>query len=286
MMSSPRKRLIGLCLVASFLSMGAPAYATKPVVGSDVFPEPRVITIDRNLPEQSMSLEVQAAIRQERNQPRRDLSGRIHYMVDLVSDVTHGHSADTPVDQRLGDWHKPAMYSVTHAFEARYNLKATGMISWVGNGFSAYLTPEQLNALQRDPLVTQITEDHDVALSAVWSDQYQGSEFVPWNITAVGGNQLSSGLVRAYVLDSGVGYHSDLLNVIARVSANAGIPVVGCYPHSTHVAGILSAARNNMGVVGVAASVPLVSVSVSDSSSTVVADNCGIRLAMRTTSPQ
>ena len=161
MMSSPRKRLIGLCLVASFLSMGAPAYATKPVVGSDVFPEPRVITIDRNLPEQSMSLEVQAAIRQERNQPRRDLSGRIHYMVDLVSDVTHGHSADTRVDQRLGDWHKPAMYSVTHAFEARYNLKATGMISWVGNGFSAYLTPEQLNALQRDPLVTQITEEYN-----------------------------------------------------------------------------------------------------------------------------
>lgn len=75
------------------------------------------------------------------------------------------------------------------------------------------------------------------------------------------------------MLDSGVGYHSDLPNVITRASANVGIPPVGCYSHATHVAGIVSAARNSVGVIGVAASVPLVSVSVSDTTNS--ANNCG-----------
>jgi hypothetical protein len=100
---------------------------------------------------------------------------------------------------------------------------------------------------------------------------------MPWNISAVAGNQLSGGSVRAYVLDGGVGYHNDLPNVISRLSADPStsspVPAVGCYPHATHVAGIISAPRNNTGVVGVDSWVPVVSVSVSNTANTTF--NCG-----------
>lgn len=174
----------------------------------------------------------------------------------------------------MGDWHKPAMYGVIHAFEARHKLKATSMFSWVGKGFSAYLTPAQVDALQHDPQVARISEDHEAEYSAVWADQPTfGSEKTPWNVAAVGGNKLSGGSVRTYVLDSGVGYHNDLPNVISRTSADPLIPAVGCYPHATHVAGIISAPRNGLGVVGVDSSAPIVSVSVSATKNTTY--NCG-----------
>jgi hypothetical protein len=268
--------LTGLFLLVAILFIPVPARAAETFAGSDGLPEPRVATPDLNLPEERMSVEVQAAMASERNQPVHDESGKIHYIVDLADDVTKGYSENTPVDARLGDWHKPAMYGVTHAFEARYKFQATGMTSWVGNGFAAYLTPAQVDALQHDPQVVRVTEDHVEELSAVWANQpLTGSEIMPWNIAAVGGNKLSGGSVRAYVLDGGVGYHSDLPYVISRVSADPLAKVVGCYPHATHVAGIISASRNGAGVVGVDSSLPVVSVAVSDHNMNNLTDNCG-----------
>jgi hypothetical protein len=266
-----------LFLLVAILFIPVPARAAETFAGSDGLPEPRVATPDLKLPEESMSVEVQAAMASERNQPVHDDSGRIHYIVDLTDNVTNGYSDKTPVDARLGDWHKPAMYGVTHAFEARYKFQATGMTSWVGNGFAAYLTPAQVKALKHDPQVVRVTEDHEEELSAVWADQpLTGSEKMPWNIVAVGGGkQLYAGSVRAYVLDVGVGYHNDLTNIVSRVSADPLANVVGCYPHATHVAGILSAAQNGAGVVGVDLSVPVVSVSAADSNKNNQTYNCG-----------
>jgi len=221
-----------------------------------------------------MSVKVQAAMKHERSQPLKDDSGRIHYIVDLADNVTKDYSDNTPVDARFGDWNKPAMHGVRRAFEAKYQFQATGIFSWVGNGFIAYLTPAQAKAIQRDPQVVRVTEDHAMEFSAVWANQpLAGTEIMPWNISAVSGNQLSGGSVRAYVLDAGVGYHSDLPNVISRISADPLMPIVGCYPHATHVAGIISAPRNGLGVVGVDSSVPVVSVSTSTTANATF--NCG-----------
>lgn len=266
-----------LLLLVSALFIFAPARAADTFAALDGLPEPRVATPDLNLPEQIMSREVQAAMKIERGQPRHDKTGKIHYIIDLTDTVTKGYSDRTPIDERLGDWHKPAMYGVAHHFEARYKFKATSMFSWVGNGFTAYLTPAQAEALQHDPQVARITEDYESEFSAVWANQPSyGSETIPWNIAAVGGNKPSAGLinsVRAYVLDGGVGYHSDLTNVAERYSDNTGVPPVGCYPHATHVAGIISSPRNGLGVTGVDSSVPVVSVSVMDAADTTY--NCG-----------
>jgi hypothetical protein len=153
------------------LFIHASARAAGTFVSSDGFPEPRVATPDLNLPEQNMSVKVRAAMAEERRQPIRDASGKIHYIVDLADNVTKDYSDNTPVDARFGDWNKPAMHGVRRAFEAKYQFQATGMFSWVGNGFSAYLTPAQAKALQRDPQVVRISEDHEMEFSAVWVDQ-------------------------------------------------------------------------------------------------------------------
>ena len=295
-----------MILTISPLSWAAETFISP----DDDLPEPRVEVLDLNLPEQIMSLEVQAAIEEERNQPIRDKEGRIHYIIDLVDDVDKGHSDKTPMDERFGNWHKPATVGAIHGFETKYKLKATGMFSWVGKGFAAYLTPQQLKALQRNPKVKQITEDRKTDSIINWvnnplveapqmelvteeiaeSDTLSDSEFivdeqlvtteqVPWNITAVGGYKQSNGSTRVFVLDSGVGYHEDLPNVISRESAVAGVPVVGCYPHATHVAGIISAPRNGIGTVGVNSSVPIVSVSVISDINSSSTSNCGKQIS-------
>lgn len=93
-------------------------------------------------------------------------------------------------------------------------------------------------------------------------------ETLSWGRNAVNG-KTSNNTRRIYVIDTGVGYHQDLTNVIARVNASCGtnnngcpgISPVGCYPHATHVAGIIGAAYGNKGVAGVNAGAKLISVS-------------------------
>lgn len=48
--------------------------------------------------------------------------------------------------------------------------------------------------------------------------------------------------MRVYVLDAGVGNRVNLLSVTSRLSAVPGVIPAGCYPHATHVAGIVSGA--------------------------------------------
>lgn len=93
-----------------------------------------------------------------------DASGRAHYIIDLVDNVTDGYSDTTPIDPRLGDWNKPAIFGVIHDFEAQYRFKADAAFSWVGYGFVAYLTLSQVEALQRDLRVVMITEDSQMPL--------------------------------------------------------------------------------------------------------------------------
>ncbi len=83
-----------------------------------------------------------------------------------------------------------------------------------------------------------------------------------------------------YVIDSGIADHADLnmhptfprVNVacgsggdcdtVGSASDRAQYPLVGCYGHATHVAGIIGASANSAGTVGVYAGVKMRSVSV------------------------
>jgi subtilisin family serine protease len=84
---------------------------------------------------------------------------------------------------------------------------------------------------------------------------------------------------RVYLIDSGVAFHDDL-NVVYRTNVACGTgvqncstggptdlyPVVGCYPHATHVAGIVGARGGNSKTsIGVYPGVKIISVSVTKS---------------------
>jgi subtilisin family serine protease len=124
--------------------------------------------------------------------------------------------------------------------------------------------------------------------SGIWNGRLTSlaTEIRGWGQAAVtNASAASNGRALVYVVDTGVGQHEDL-NVIEWVNAVnptgalcgtrtgiAGLPscttaimpkVVGCYSHSTGVAGIIGAKLNAVGIKGVLPSAKIVSVSVLD----------------------
>lgn len=124
--------------------------------------------------------------------------------------------------------------------------------------------------------------------SGIWNGRLTSltTEIRGWGQAAVtNASAASNGRALVYVVDTGVGQHEDL-NVIEWVNAVnptgalcgtragiAGLPactttimpkVVGCYSHSTGVAGIIGAKLNTVGVKGVLPSANIISVSVLD----------------------
>jgi hypothetical protein len=97
-----------------------------------------------------------------------------------------------------------------------------------------------------------------------------GGQTTPWGVTRVGGpgDGTASGH-RAYVIDSGIDLtHPDLnvdLNGAYDYIDNDTTPQDG-FGHGTHVAGIIAAKNNGIGVVGVAAGAPMVPIRVLDNS--------------------
>lgn len=207
--------------------------------------------------------------------------GRVAYVVDLEE-----HAEDTFSDvvtakdlDQFGKMHRPQAINMVKSYEEKYGFEHVGMTSWVGNSFGAYLTLEEVDALRADPLVVRVTEDHMVDPSVTFppwyntthsSSQPPYTETSSWGRNAVNG-KVSNNTRRVYLIDTGVGNHEDLTNVVLRANVgcnsgnNNGCPLlkpVGCYPHGTHVAGIVAAAYGNKGVAGVDAGVKIISVNV------------------------
>lgn len=215
------------------------------------------------------------------NVPITDSStGLISYIVDLQAHLQDQFPTTVTSEDRNRFGPRPTAQAINMVkwYEGQYGFEHTDMTSWVGNSFTAYLTPTQLNAIRADPNVVLVTENKLADLSVTlppWYDTTHSSSQPPyyetssWGRNAVNG-KVSNNTYRIYVIDDGVGLHEDLTNVIARVNAscgtnNSGCPgvvTVGCYPHATHVAGIIAAAYGNKGVAGVDAGAKLFSVNV------------------------
>jgi subtilisin family serine protease len=96
------------------------------------------------------------------------------------------------------------------------------------------------------------------------------------NLYPIPSNGISTGpfVTRVFVIDQGVAIHPDL-NSVERVAAfpidSYGFPMtpVGCWPHATHVAGIIAAADNSQGVVGMLPSVQIISIAMGDTNFTL-----------------
>ncbi len=145
-------------------------------------------------------------------------------------------------------------------------------------GFSAKLTPEQVEALKQDPRVKRIEQNQKFTLSPIsayrggppWADDGDDTstdgQVVPWGITRVGGGAPYTGTGTAWIIDSGIDLDHPDLNVDVDRSAcflDRGDPDDE-NGHGTHVSGTIAAIDNEIGVVGVAPGATLVSVRVLD----------------------
>ncbi len=215
--------------------------------------------------------------------PIKDDQGRVQVIIDFTDDAHMQYPGRLPVlppraasaaeaatAKPVEFFHTEKTLALVTDFEKRYGFQRTGMTSWVGNSVTARLPSDVIERLRDEKLVKQVSEDEYHRFSAAqtnvmpaggWGNSSNNNEWTSWGHQAVNGkvyttqNNLGIGR-KIYIIDSGVAYHDDLppmtrLNVACGSSGNCNAidpntyPLVGCYAHATHVAGIIGAIANN-----------------------------------------
>ncbi|MEK0317032.1 S8 family serine peptidase [Cohnella sp. 56] len=137
----------------------------------------------------------------------------------------------------------------------------------------------EIKQLRGDPNIAFIEKNDSVTVQGITVSDTQGenastnlsSEVIPWGNVAIGANlvqesELKGNGIKVAVLDTGIFAHPDL-KVIGGVNF---VPTSTSYSddngHGTHVAGILAAQHNDLGIKGVAPNVDLYAVKVLDES--------------------
>lgn len=222
--------------------------------------------------------------------PIKDDQGRNRVIVDFDDKAHLSYPGKLPILPEKSStrqvepvvfFHTEKTLALVADFEKRYGFKRLGITSWVGNSVTAALNPDVIEQLRKDPLVRQISDDEYQELSATpppWSYSSSGNEWTSWGHHAVNGKVATVNTGRKiYIIDAGVAFHDDLpdmlrLNVTCGSSGNCNVtdsaryPLVGCYGHATHVAGIIGAKNgNNKTIVGAYAGFPnMVSLAVTE----------------------
>ena len=223
--------------------------------------DPATGTQSRNL---AVTSDAQSAV--SKSGPIKDSIGRIRYIVDLFDDHKDKPAKFRDAGHKL-DYHKTKSAQLIAEVSKLRGEELLGTTSLVGTSFTAYLTEKQVEQFAKDKRVKLVTQDVYLRPSALWNstnDYYP--QVRPWGLHAmdVAWAGPSNGSATVYVLDTGVEMHPDLPGLSAgdRLSAFAGINPTGCYAHGTHVAGIIGAADNGTGVVGVLPGVRIVSIAL------------------------
>lgn len=139
-------------------------------------------------------------------------------------------------------------------------------------GFAVKMAPGQAKKLAEDETVKYLEADQVVTLAPIVVKGKPGSttppaQQTPWGITRVGGGINYTGSNVAWIIDTGV----DLTHPDLNVDSSKGATFVPRTStpnddngHGSHVAGIIAAKNNTVGVVGVAAGATVVPVKVLD----------------------
>lgn len=129
-------------------------------------------------------------------------------------------------------------------------------------GFAARLSGPQLEKLRQDPRIKSIEPDQEINLGKPAAAAVQPKQTIPWGITRVGGGISGVGKT-AWIIDTGIDFtHPDLTVNTTKSKYFIGTSAKDENGHGSHVAGIIAAKNNTVGVVGVAAGATVVSVRV------------------------
>lgn len=142
------------------------------------------------------------------------------------------------------------------------------------SGVAMDLTKEEVQTLLRDDRVDFIEQDQmfHVTMGGPPGNGGGGGstpQTTPWGVTRVGGAMNGTNAGTAWIIDSGIDMDHPDLNVDAANSRSFLGGGQSSNPddqngHGTHVAGTVAAIDNSIGVIGVAAGAPVVSVRVLD----------------------
>jgi len=149
-------------------------------------------------------------------------------------------------------------------------------------GFAVKMAPGQAKKLREDSNIKFIEPDQVVALSPIEMNGKPGGggsskpgggstqppQTTPWGITRVGGGTITpSGT--AWIIDTGIDFaHPDLQSLVDTKRSKTYVSRTSSANddngHGSHVAGIIAALDNGIGVIGVAPGAQLVAVKVLD----------------------
>jgi len=130
-------------------------------------------------------------------------------------------------------------------------------------GFIATMTATEAEALRHDELIEAVEPDRVISLGSCFT--VVEPRLVTWNINRIGyGNGIGK---TAWIIDSGIDFdHADLTadQTRSRSFVEGQTSAADQNGHGTHVAGIIGAKNNTIGVLGVASGASLVALKVLD----------------------
>jgi len=212
--------------------------------------------------------------------PIVDAQGRKLIIIDFADDAHEKFPKDPPPGwDSNASFHRPQVVNLVNAHAKTHGYEPQGMTTWVGSSTTAYLTDAQIKRMREDKSLKLLTEDGSTQVfsalnpAAPWGNVVVGSETQSWGRVSMNGKtRLSQSTRTVYIIDTGVAWHDDLPSVTARVNVACGggtncnnidpgfYPVVGCWAHATHVAGIIGGAANGATTKGMYAGVDMVSI--------------------------
>lgn len=213
------------------------------------------------------------------NAQANDKNYVIRFKEAAMVNVKPGSVRDDRIGTDPAGWAYVGERVVGHiqVLEIKHRFKANTAFGKVFQGMSARLTPDQLEALRRDPSVDLIEEDQiysvDARPQSGGGKTSTSTQSIPWGISKTLANQSytlagnGSGAVtgvRTYVIDTGVDMKNADLNRAMHVNFIADRKNTDCNGHGTHVAGTVAAYDNTAAVVGMAPGVPVYGVKVLD----------------------
>lgn len=133
-------------------------------------------------------------------------------------------------------------------------------------GFAVKLSGEEAKALEKNSGVLGIWPDETIILSKPDTKPNPPvAQVTPYGIDRVGGVTTYEGTNKVWIIDTGIDFNHPDLNVDITFAVNffrAGFSADDDNGHGTHVAGIIAAKDNTVGVVGIAAGALVVPVKV------------------------
>lgn len=148
----------------------------------------------------------------------------------------------------------------------KYQLEENNLVQFIQGknpGIVVKANAQQLQLLKSDPTVESIEPDRIVALSTCFT--VVNPRLITWNVQQVG---FGDGRGKtAWIIDSGVDLDHPDLNVDvtrSRSFLNGQTSPDDNNGHGTHVAGIVGAKNNNIGMLGVASEATIVALKVLD----------------------